>query len=103
MNIQISGHQMDVSSPLREFTEKKLGNHLKPYSDHITNLHMTLHIDKKVRQHAKAQISVPGRTLVAEAESEDMYKTVDLIIDKLVRLLREHKSKLTDHHQNHHD
>ncbi|MCL5260734.1 MAG: HPF/RaiA family ribosome-associated protein [Gammaproteobacteria bacterium] len=35
----------------------------------------------------------PGSEVYASAQSEDMYKTVDLLIDKLVGQLDKHKGK----------
>lgn len=42
---------------------------------------------------AKAQVEVNGPDLVASATSEDGYKSVDLLVDKLDKLVRERHAK----------
>ena len=36
-------------------------------------------------------------TVVGKAESDDMYKAIDLAIDKMTRQLRKHKERQRDH------
>ena len=40
-----------------------------------------------------------GRTLHADASGRDMYAAIDLLADKLDRLLVKHKEKMVDHHR----
>lgn len=42
---------------------------------------------------AKAQVEVDGPDLVASATSEDGYKSVDLLVAKLAKLLRERRAR----------
>lgn len=95
MNTQISGHNIDVTPALREFTEKKL-NKLKKHQDYITNIHITFNVDKLV-QIAEGQVLVPGQAIHAKAEAEEMYHAVDILIDKLVRQLKKYREKQTEH------
>lgn len=95
MNTQISGHNIEVTPALREFTEKKL-NKLKIHQDYITNIHITFNVDKLV-QIAEGQISVPGQTIHAKAEAEEMYHAIDILIDKLIRQLKKYREKQTSH------
>ena len=48
---------------------------------------------------AEANVAIAGRTLHADASAEDMYAAIDLLADKLDRLLLKHKEKLVDHHR----
>lgn len=95
MQTQLTGHHVEVTDALREFTEKKL-DRLKRHADTITNIHVTFNVDK-LSQIAEAQVSVPGNTIHAKAESENMYNAVDSLVDKLVRQLDKYREKQTEH------
>ena len=54
----------------------------------------------KAPQHkAEATVTLSGRTLHADAAAVDMYAAIDLLADKLDRLLMKHKGKMVDHHR----
>nr|WP_304986084.1 ribosome-associated translation inhibitor RaiA [Coxiella-like endosymbiont] len=59
-------------------------------------MHVTFHVNK-IRQIADANLQLPGSKINAQAESEDMYKTVDLLIQKLQIQLAKYKAKKGDH------
>ena len=42
---------------------------------------------------------VAGRDLYADASAITMYAAIDLLADKLDRLLVKHKEKMVDHHR----
>lgn len=91
MQIQLTGQGMEVTDALRDLTNKKL-NKIKKHNDHISHVHVTFKIDK-LSQCAVANVSVPGSVINAQAESDDMYKTVDLLIHKIESQLAKHKEK----------
>lgn len=97
MQIEISGHQIDVTPALRHYVQNKLervDRHLeRPFS-----VRVILSVDK-LDHKAEATLAPPGRTLFADAVAEDMYAAIDLLADKLDRLAIKHKDKLTDHHR----
>ena len=95
MQIQYTGHNMEVTSALRDHFEKKF-TRVKTYTGKITSVHVTFEVNK-LRQIAEANVAVPGQTLHASAESEDMYKTIDLLMDKVSTQLSKLKDKETDH------
>lgn len=95
MNIQITGHNIDVTPALREFAEKKL-KRLKKHMNNITNIHVTFNIDK-LSQIVEAQVMLPGNKIHAKAKSNDMYHAVDELIHKLIRQLDKYRDKLTGH------
>lgn len=89
--IQFSGHGIGITQTLHDFVANKF-ERLKKHSDRITNIHVFFTVNKLL-QGAEATVHIPGHEVYAKAESEDMYKTVDLLIDKLVRQLDTHKGK----------
>lgn len=95
MTPQLTGHHIEITPALREFTEKKLAR-LKPHDEYITSIHVTFNVDK-LDQIAEGQIQVPGQTIHAKATNENMYSAIDALIDKLSRQLVKYKEKHTNH------
>lgn len=92
--IQFTGQNIAITPILREFTHTKF-KRLERYADRITSVHVVFNVDnnKEKPQFAEAKIHFPGTEIHASAESEDMYKTIDLLVDKLARQLGKHKGK----------
>lgn len=97
MQINITGHRMDVTPALRAFTEEKFDK-LERHFDHITAINVVFDVEK-LRQIAEATILVAKGELHASSESDDMYSAIDLLIDKLDRQLIKHKEKIRDHRE----
>lgn len=89
--IQFTGHNIEITTPIRDYVSKKFKK-FKRHVDSITSVHVILNVDK-LRQLAEARIHIPGSEIYAQAESDDMYKTIDALVDKLVRQLEKRKAK----------
>ncbi|MEO7935157.1 MAG: ribosome-associated translation inhibitor RaiA [Dokdonella sp.] len=96
MQITIKGHQIEVTSSLREHTESKM-ERLTRHFDHLHELSIVLGIEKLLHK-AEATIHVSGKDLHADAVAPDMYSAIDALADKLTVQVRKHKEKLTNHH-----
>lgn len=91
--IQLTGHNVDITDTLRSFIDDKF-KRLTKHVERVTSIHVMLDFLKpRATATAKAKLSIPHSEIFAEAESEDMYKTIDLLIDKIVRQLDKHKTK----------
>ncbi len=95
MQLNVSGHHVEVSEPLREYVENKF-ERLQRHFDQITNTEVTLIVEKLV-QKAEATVHISGADLFAAAESDDMYAAIDALADKLDRQLIKHKEKARGH------
>jgi putative sigma-54 modulation protein len=95
MQITVSGHHVEVTPALREYVLSKM-ERLQRHFDNITNTDVTLIVEKLV-QKAEATIHVSGADIFADADSEDMYTAIDLLVDKLDRQLIKHKEKARHH------
>ena len=95
MQLNVSGHHVEVTPPLREYVESKF-ERLQRHYDQITNTQVTLIVEKLV-QKAEATIHISGADIFAQAESEDMYAAIDALADKLDRQLIKHKQKSRGH------
>ncbi len=95
MQLNISGHHVDITPALREYVTTKLDK-LDRHFDNITNTQVTLTVDKQ-EQKAEANVHVGGANLFANSVDRDMYAAIDSLSDKLDRQLIKHKEKLRSH------
>ena len=94
MQLNISGHQLEVTPALRDYVSEKLAR-LERHSDKITSCQVTLSVEK-LQKKAEATLALAGGELVANAEHADMYAAIDLLANKLDRQLIKHKEKQLD-------
>lgn len=92
MQINISGHHIELTPALKDYAEEKI-KRLEHHFDQITSADITLTVEK-LRQKAECSIHVSGGDLHASAEDENMYAAIDSLSDKLDRQLLKHKEKL---------
>ncbi len=95
MQVTVTGQQIDITEPLRDYATEKLGR-IERHFDHVITTAVVLRVEKK-RHLAEASIQTKGATLHAEAEGTDMYTAIDLLADKLDRQVLKHKEKALDH------
>jgi len=96
MQLSVTGHHVEITPALRSYLEKKC-ERLVRHFDQLIDAHWILTVEK-LRQKAEATLHVRGDTIHAVADDEDMYAAIDALADKLERLVRKHKEKITDHH-----
>ena len=96
MQLDITGHHVEVTEPMREYVVSKLDK-IERHFDLVSDVHCILTVEK-LRHKAEATVSVNGAKLYADATEEDMYAAIDGLADKLERRVRKHKEKLVDHH-----
>ena len=97
MDITVSGQQVEITPPLRDYALEKIGR-IQRHFDHAITADVVLHVEKK-RYTAEANIRAKGTIIHADAASEDMYAAIDLLIDKLDRQILRHKEKVMDQHR----
>lgn len=97
MNLQLTGHHLDVTPALREYIEGKL-TRVSNHFDHVMDVKVTLSVEKLV-QKVEATLRVPGNDLHVECSGENMYSAIDMLTDKLDRQVVKHKEKQGDHHK----
>lgn len=95
MNFNIRGENIEVTPAIRKYVEKKVAKLNRYFMiTHDANVHVNLRLyhDKT----AKVEITIPLPYLVLRAEEtdDDMYAAIDLIVDKLERQIRKHKTKV---------
>jgi putative sigma-54 modulation protein len=94
MRIETRGQEIEVTPAMHDYVETRfarLGRHF----DQPLEIRTLLVLDKPDHR-AEATVTFAGRTLHADAAGVDMYAAIDLLSDKLDRLLAKHKDKQVD-------
>ena len=99
MQINISSKHVDITSSIEECVLKK-AERLPRYFDRIEAVDIVIdktHDDHEVEIICNIEHSDP---IIARAELQDMYACIDLSMDRAVRQLTDHKSRLRDRKHN---
>jgi putative sigma-54 modulation protein len=94
MKFNIRGENIQVTSALQEYVEKKVGRLEKYFETTQPNdVQVTMRVH---RGEGTIEVTIPlnGVILRAEETHEDMYASIDLVVEKLERQIRKHKTKL---------
>lgn len=95
MNLNITGHHLEVTPALREYVTTKLDRVVRHF-DHVTATHVILSV-QKLKQKAEVTVHVRGKDIFVESEGDDLYAAIDSMTDKLDRQVLKHKEKAKDH------
>ena len=96
MQLNVTGHHVEVTESMRGYVEKKLERIGRHY-EQVLDVHCILTVEK-LRQKAEATVHVSGTAIHTEATDENMYAAIDMLTDKIDRCLKKHKEKQSDHH-----
>jgi putative sigma-54 modulation protein len=94
MNLNVSGHHLEVTPALRSYLQSKLGR-ISRHFDQVLDAHVILTVNK-IRQKAEVTLHVRGKELHCESEEDDLYAAIDLLADKLDRQVLRYKGRLYD-------
>ena len=97
MNYIISGKNIDVTEGLREAVYDKLGR-LEKYFNEDTKVQVTFSVEKD-RQKIEVTIPMKGHIIRAEQVSDDMYVSIDMVVEIIERQVTRYKKKLVDQKQ----
>ena len=91
MNLNVSGHHLDITASIRSYLGAKL-ERITRHFDHVIDAHVILSVDKLV-QKAEITLHVRGKDIHCECVDEDLYAAIDLLVDKLDRQVLKYKDK----------
>jgi len=95
LNFNIRGENIEVTPAIREYVEgkiEKVDRYFNEEIDATANVNLKVYNDRQT----KVEVTIPMKNLTLRAEERhtDMYAAVDLIVDKLERQIRKHKTKV---------
>ena len=95
LKYNVRGENIEVTEALRDYVEKRLTK-LEKYFD--LSQDVIAHVNLKVyRDHsAKVEVTIPLPYLVLRAEetTDDMYRSIDFVSEKLERQIRKYKTRV---------
>ena len=91
MNLNVSGHQLEVTPAIRDYVSGKLAR-IERHFDHVVDAHVILSTSR-IGQKAEVTLHVRGKDFFCECEESDLYAAIDLLVDKLDRQVLRHKEK----------
>jgi len=96
ISINLTFRNTDATDALRSYAEDKLEACLRKFIKKNTEVNVVLSVEKH-RQIAEISFTSDGASFKNSEESEDMYKSIDALVDTLTNQLRRHKEKLIKH------
>lgn len=97
MQFRFSFKHMESSQALQNYAQEKIEIEVEKFVTKPIEAHVTFSIDKHQQQVLCTLTGGDGFMLNVEHRCQDMYASVDFMIDKLVTQLQKKKEKLKDH------
>ena len=96
--IQVTGRHVSVTEAMKEYCRRRLACLHLDYPK-IIEVQIILDV-QKYRHTAEVILQCSNHiTLEASVESDDMYASVDEVVDKIARQMRKYKTRLMRHHR----
>lgn len=92
MKFTMNGKNTSVTQAMMQQAQKKVGK-LEKFFRPETEAHLTFLVEKD-RNIFEVTIQAKGLFIRAEENTDDMYKSIDLVMDKLERQIRKYKTRL---------
>jgi putative sigma-54 modulation protein len=98
MDIIIKGKNIEVTTHIKDYAEKKLKKACRFADDDKLILEVDMEQvpekEKGKRFKTKVNLSIPGRVITVESISETIKASIDKIKDEIERQIKEHKEKI---------
>lgn len=89
MHVNIQGRHLPITPALHSYIKEKLQK-VKYYFDHIIHVHVVLSVEGS-QQLAEVTITAEHHHFHNKIASDDMYKSIDQLFDKIERQIRRYK------------
>lgn len=104
--IGIKGTNIELTEAIKTYVEERIESLKKLCADFDPSDELAVEVGKTTQHHAKGpfffaemQLSLPGTSLRAVEEAEDLYEAIDKVKDQLRRQIADYKDKLLDRSQ----
>ena len=96
INVSVTFRHTDSSEALKRYAVEKISHCIGKYVSHPTDAHVILTVEK--RDHiAEANIHSKGYDVSGKSVTQDLYSSIDKVVDNVDAQLRKRKEKLSDH------
>lgn len=100
IKFSIRGENIEVTNAIREYIETKLAK-IEKYFAEENEIDTRVNLKVYREKNAKVEVTIllGSMTLRAEDVSQDMYGSIDLVVDKIERQIRKNKTKIAKKHR----
>ena len=91
MNLQITGHHVEITPAIREYVVSKL-DRINRHFENVIDVAVILTV-QKLDQKIEANVHLSGKDIHVQCHDADMYAAIDAIADKLDRQVLKAKEK----------
>ncbi len=92
MELNIRGKNLEITDALHQYVEKHTGK-IQRYFDKSVKMNVLLRISNMTKT-CEVTVFVDGVILRGVEKSDDMYKSIDLVFDKVERQIHKYKTRL---------
>lgn len=100
IKFSIRGENIEVTEAIRDYVEAKVSK-IEKYFHEDQELDARVNLKVYREKTAKVEVTIPlgNLTLRAEDVSQDLYGSIDLVVDKIERQIRRNKTKIAKKHR----
>ena len=95
MKVQITGRHLEKSEAINNFILEKFKK-IDQFFNYPLNCHVILNVEKNLHS-CEAKIKIKGGMLFAKNHSDNMYASIDGILDKLINQAKRYQEKQHNH------
>lgn len=96
METTVKSRNLVLTEALKDYAHKKI-SHLQKYFDHPLSADITLSTERGLHE-VDVSLHANGALFRGEEKTDDMYASIDKVVDKLERQILKYKGKLKNHH-----
>jgi len=98
MNITITARGYKAPDRLKQYITDKMNKKEKLYEG-VFDVDVILSYEK-LTQIAEVKMNVANKLIIAKEKSDDIFKSIDMVMDNIERQIKRHKEKRRDHKNN---
>jgi len=102
MKISITARHFSISEETRTYIDNEIKKILKIFG-RIVSANIILERIKDYKYETEIIVQVPIKTLTIHEKDEDLIKSVDLAVDKMIRQLKKYKGQFETKHEKYND
>lgn len=98
MNINITARGYKAPDRLKKYVNEKLNKKGRLYEG-VFDADVILSYEK-LTQIAEVKMKTSNKLIIAKEKSEDVFKSIDMVVDNIDRQIKKHKEKQREHKNN---
>ena len=97
VDVRITFRNTEATDALNAYASDKVKSCIQKFAHHDTEVDVVLKVEKN-RQIAEATFRTDSADFACREDSDDMYKSIDALVDTIAEQMRRHKEKQKDRH-----